>query len=112
MRIVNLDEFLKLPADTLFHKYGSMCCFEGLAVKVDNIGDRDFLYNYLNGAIKSSSSEDLESKLEKAEGDSSVSLTLDFDNIERDGLFAEEQLFAVYEKVDILDLVTRLSKCL
>lgn len=111
MRIVNLDEFLKLPPETLFHKYTPQC-FEGMEIKVGNSGVMDFVIDNLFGAIANTSSDDIYEKLNAACEDSSVSLKMDFEYTGRDGSFDEDQLFAVYEQDDIKALIARLQKCL
>ena len=112
MRIVKLDEFIQMPPGTLFQKYGSVCCFEGMAVKISHAGIKDLVVDSLHGAVKNNGSSDLYEKLEAAEVDSSISLQLDFEYSERLNTYGEDMMFAVYEKADILELVSRLAKCL
>ena len=106
MRIVNRKEFLELPSGTVFSKY-KPCIFDGLYIKSYSIGTNDFLYQSLIGNIKCSDgvefSDILFSAVEKQSN-----IELDFELPERDGLFDDEQLFAIYSKDDVTELVITL----
>lgn len=112
MRIVNRKEFLSLPAQTVFVKYKPMY-FGGLAIKVndDSFGNADFVVQDLDMPVKSVSSEDWEKKVESAVSGQEVEMDF-FDNAMRDGLFDQDQLFAVLSKEDITQLVERLKQTL
>lgn len=109
MRIVNLKEFRAMPNGTVFMKYKPEF-FESLQVKGDT-WDYDFISAEITNEIECSGSEEMDFILGKAELDSSYSITLDFDCGGRDGLFDEEQLFAVYEQKDIDGLINKLKGC-
>lgn len=47
MRIVGLKEFLTLPVGTVYAKY-QPCITEGLEIKGDNCGERDWIAQYLD----------------------------------------------------------------
>jgi hypothetical protein len=70
----------------------------------------DFLYQAINDAFCLGSDE-LFGALEKAERDG-TSLTMDFHCEGRDGMFDEDQLFAVWERPDVLSLIQRLQETL
>ncbi len=108
MKIVNLEEFRKLPAGTIYAKY-EPCVFDGLDSKGDTL-EVDFLYDGLIGNIEHDSSEDMFDKCQRMEKGESIGL--DFDCTGRDGLFEESQLFAIYEKGDIEKLIGKLNRCL
>jgi hypothetical protein len=114
MKIVNLETFLKLPAGTLFMKYRP-CIFGDLLIKGESCksffeGHKDFLYQQLNELESNGSDHDTE-LLTKAEKEG---ISIDFDlNCEgRDGMFEENQLFAIYEEKDFINLIQRLIKTL
>jgi len=106
MKIVNLEEFRKLPAGTVFSKY-EPCVFDGLMVKGDT-WSHDFLYQDLIGNIEADGSKQYFEKCEQMQA--GFSADLDFDCLERDGLFEKDQLFAVYEPYDLEQLIGRLQK--
>ena len=109
MKIYKYKEFKKLPIGTLFSYY-KHCSFRDIFIKESSkdYGDIDFMYSSIVGAIEDESSEDFVDKCEKMENGESVSV--DFDSVEREGLFDEEQLYAVYEKEDVEKLIDRLNK--
>lgn len=108
MKIVNLETFRSLPNGTVFSKY-EPCYFDGLKIKVDT-WDSDFLYQDLIGNIDADSTEDFTEKCDSASEDGN-SIPLDFQCSQRDGLFEKNQLFAVYEKDDLIGLIIRLEEC-
>jgi len=107
MKIVNLKTFLDLPDGTLFSKYEPHC-FHGFSIKTESIKDLDdFRYHDLIGNIKDEGSDDFANKCELAEKGESIKLY--FNCEERDGLYKFDQLFAIYEKDDVVDLIARLN---
>lgn len=107
MKIVNLKKFRALPNGTVFSKY-EPCVFRGLMIKVD-ICDSDFFYQNLICEIGANDTYDFFDKCnDKMEQGESVDIY--FDCTERDGLYDEDQLFAVYEKKDLDGLISRLQK--
>jgi len=108
MRIVNLQEFRKLPKGTVFAKY-SHCEFDELMV-LDEIWECDFIYSSLIGNVLNVSSEDFFEKCTSMENGNSENL--DFECTSRDGLFDDDQLFAVYEKEDIKQFIEKLQESL
>ncbi len=107
MRVVNLEEFLKLPNGTVFSKYRPVI-FDGLKMKDGNCGT-DFLYRNLLNEIECGDTSDYIDKITRMEEDSSFSVSLDFDCISRDGANDKNQLFAIYEKADIEGLIEQLQ---
>ena len=100
-----------MKAGTVYSKY-EPCVFHGLYVKADEPGNYkdDWLYDDLIGAINADSSEDFTDKCEAMERGESVKM--DFEQTGRDGLFDNNQLYAIYETDDIKELINRLSKSL
>jgi len=110
MKIVNRKEFLKLPENTVFSKY-KPCYFENIEIKCKSIKDFDYMYQSIVDAVDCDDSLENMEILEKAE-QSGESFNLDLDCQNRDGCFDQDQLFAVWEKVDVAYLLARLSRCI
>lgn len=108
MKIVNLDEFRKLPAGTLFMNY-EPCVFGDLCAKGET-WEYDFLAENITCEIDADDCGDFSHKLHEAEKNG-TSIFIDFDCPSRDGMFNNEQLFAVYEKQDIAMLIDKLNRC-
>lgn len=110
MKIINLQEFMKMPPGTVFCKY-TPCVFGDICIKGDYFADNDFVYASLTGEIDCTGSSDMVDKLFKYEK-TGESFNLDLDAYTRDGLYKEDQLFAIYEKRDIAQLVKKLRELL
>jgi hypothetical protein len=108
MRIVKRKEFLALPVGTIFSKYYTMGIFNGLNIKGETWGD-DFLYLNLIDNKRISNPSEMVDFFEKAEADSSVEFSMNLDEWSRDGLYEVEQLFAVYDNLDKLRLINKIS---
>ena len=109
MKIVNRTEFLKLPSETLYCIY-KPCIFSDLEIKLDTIPNaNDWYYKSLVGNVKCNDSGELADILTDAE-DNKTSFKLDFNCIDRNGMFDESELFAVYEKEDIQGLINALKQ--
>jgi hypothetical protein len=114
MRIVTQKEFYDLPVDTLYSIYDP-CIFNGLFIKKETIYSEDgegidFYYQDLIGNVKTNLSESILEILSKAELDGSR-FRLDFRSIDRDGLFDQDALYAIYEKNEVKDLISCLDSC-
>lgn len=110
MRIVNREEFLKLPAGTLYAKYQSLGCWGALEIKEESTDFNDwYQYNLLNGWAGCGSSDQFYDKVMLAEK-GEAQLSNDFDCSGRDGLFDDDQLFIVYDKWDIEQLIKKLQE--
>ena len=105
MKIVNRKTFLQLPIGTLFSEY-EPCVFYGLFVKTGHCSE-DYFEKELIGNVKCNSSGEFAESLEHARLDSS-SVDLDFEIDGRNGAFKMDQLYAVYEKQDIKQLIDKL----
>ena len=104
MKIVNLKEFRSMPANTLYSEY-EPCIIDGLKIKMDTM-NCDFLLQEMVGNIDCDTHAQMFDLMHGGEFD------LDFDCTERDGYFDKSQMFAVYEKKDLVGLIDRLQKCL
>ena len=114
MRIVNKQEFYKLPEGTLFANYEPII-FNGLCIKYQNMyNDKnepiDYIYESLLGNVDCESTEHFADILLKAE-ENGNSFKLDFDCGERDGCYEAEELFAIYEKEDMVEFIRKLNFC-
>lgn len=99
MKIVTLDEFLKLPKGTLFQKY-SPDITEGLCIKDRIIPDTiDFCYVDLQLCWGT----DISNTKNWDKVNTEYSIT-------RDGCFDKDQLFLVYENKDVQELITILQE--
>lgn len=110
MKIVDRKTFLAMPAGTVFSKY-QPCAFGELQIKGDTVADVDFYTQDLVGAIEHNSSDDFADTLLAAQRDA-TSVRMDFEFQGRDGMFDKEQLFAVWERVDVEELLARLRMTL
>lgn len=103
MRLVNLTDFRALPENTLFCKY-SPDIFEEIQTKGET-WECDFL---------SASLIDYDLK-RRCNGDDlkiGESIQIEINSYGRDGLFKENQLFAIFEKKDLEVLINHLNVCL
>ena len=100
MRILNRDEFLKMPEGTLFSK-GQPIYFNGLFVKGESMPN-DFIYRDLID-WENTGSEDMVSRFyEMVDGKKSFPINEDYG---RDGCFNKDDLFLIYEAEDLANLV-------
>ncbi len=109
MKIVNRETFLKLPANTLFSKYEPQFFYE-IGIKCDTTSD-DYFCSEIVDAADCTSSDDMRDKLEDAE-ENGTELAMCFDTQGRDGMFDQDQLFAVWSTKDVEQLIVRLKECL
>ena len=113
MKIINRNEFLKLPSYTLYSKY-EPCIFDDICIKGESMiwdSGNDFIYTPIADVVDSSSSSNFYDKLADAV-DNKTSLSVDLECGSRDGLYDDDQLFAIWEKEDIQKLIASLNKCL
>jgi len=108
MKIVSRQDFMQLPSGTVFSYYEPIV-FRGLYIK-DSEPEKnypDFSCSDLIGAIENESSDDFFEKCQRMEkGDS---IPVDFEYSGREGMFDDQQLYAVYEKNDVEELIKRLQ---
>jgi hypothetical protein len=113
MRIVNKQEFYKLPNGTLYSEY-EPCVFTGLKIKKDTIFDGgnpiDFFYQDLIGNIAANSSGDFVDILDRCENDKSE-FNLDFECFSQEARYKNDALYAVYNTDEILALSNKIAGC-
>jgi hypothetical protein len=98
-----------MPAGVVFSKY-SPHIFGPLSIKAETVHN-DFWYQQIEDAIKTEDGEDFGDKLFNAQKYNNI-IDMDFDCLTRDGLFEDDQLFAIYDKGDVEKLIDRLKKAL
>jgi hypothetical protein len=112
MKIMNRKAFLTLPAGTVYAKYSSLGCWGDLAVKMDSTRHDDWYhYDLLNGWGGCDNSDQFMDKVRQCEK-GQAELRNDLECEGRDGLFEEDELFVVYDRTDILQLVNKLQELL
>lgn len=113
MRIVKLPEFLTMPVGTVFCKFDPQI-FSNIRIFTGRVGlvetSRDFGYMPLFD-VKASASEIYADTLLYAE-ETGESFKLDFSATSRDGMFEDDQLFAVFEKEDVEGMIKVLQNSL
>lgn len=108
MRIIGRAAFLAMPEGVLFSKF-SPHTFGPLTIKGNTVGDHDFYYQDLDTPIRASGSEEWADTLFSAM-ETGRSVELDLECESRDGLFDQDQLFAVWEAADVEALLNRLQR--
>lgn len=113
MKIVTKSEFYKLPDGTLYSEFDPQI-FRGLKIKNETIyhdGEPiDFFYEDLIGNVDARSSDEYSNILTKCEEDGSE-FNLDFECGERDGLYDDNALYAVYSTEEIRMLSDKIAGC-
>jgi len=110
MRIVNRKTFLALPENTVYAKHFEEDCFNELQIKGETWSN-DFLYEDLNDFDDNDTSEERYEKIGRMR-DNGESFPLRLDSSSRDGLFEDDQWFAVYDDNDVEKIIERLKKTL
>lgn len=118
MRIVNLQEFMKLH-NILYTEYNdnfhSCVNFNIKWCNSDGIKNDWILSQIAPDQLDCDSFDDLLDKLGILEEDSSLSATMDFESTFREAMYYDDDdpiRFAIYEKEDIENLISILSKLL
>lgn len=112
MRLVGFKEFMSLPEGTVFAKY-SPCVFEGTCIKGDNCMEgQDFYYSDLSTGFHNCGTDMMYDLALVMEASPEFRSPLFFSSQMRDGIFDEDQLFAIWDKSDITTMIARLAECL
>ncbi len=112
MRIVNLETFLKLPPGTVYAKYEPQV-FDKLEIKQETCkGFIDWFAQDFNVPISARGSDEEDRLMQKADADPNFSVPLCYNTICRDGCFEKDQLFAIFEEVDVHAMIARLHRAL
>ena len=108
MKIVDRKTFIDFPENTLFSKW-EPCNFGPLTIKGKS-WEQDFLKQQIADTVKCNDSVGFVDLCYHA-ARTGESISLDFDCQGRDGMFDNKQLFAVWEREDVLALIERLKLC-
>ena len=106
MRIINRKEFLSLPEGTVFSEFEPHF-FDGLFIKGETVGDDDYLEETLVGNVASTGSGNYSDIVSRAV-ENGQEFSLEFGATSRNGMYDDEQLYAVYSQDDVKQLVERL----
>lgn len=107
MRIVNRTEFLALPAGTVFSKW-QPCWFDDMCIKGETWAHcNDFTYQAIASAVETKERQDLYDALFGVDG-CPAQARMDFECMGRDGRFDADQMFAVWDAIDTMQLIKRL----
>lgn len=115
MKIVNKKEFYELPNGTLYSHYDP-CVFSGLMIKGDTIRKRlsespfDFYYEDLIGNVEYDDSGEFVDTITEAKENKTV-FALDFECVQRDGLYEDNALYAVYSSEEVALLSNKIQNC-
>lgn len=112
MKILNRKEFLDTEAPVLYHKYESVGNFGELCIKTSSPKDKwgnDWTYQDITESTANDSNEFIELMTNAEKG---FLFRFDLNCEERDGLYDEQALFAVYDKSDIEQLIKKLQSIL
>lgn len=110
MRIVDRKTFLAMPIGTVYQKY-QPCCFDALMIKGETCASNDWFEQEIGGNIVgTNNSEEFFTACEAMQR--GETRAIDFDIQGRDGLFDNEQLFAVWDRDDVTNLIARLTLAL
>lgn len=113
MRIVTRAELMRMPIGTVFQEY-EPCVFYELRIKTETVEDFDFRSVTISAdSFDADSSEEHDMVLQRAEI-TGEDIPLDFSDAQdfRDGLFDDEQLYAVWSTQDVRALIARLEETL
>jgi hypothetical protein len=102
MKIINKTEFYKLPSGTLYNDF-TPYDFMGLKIKLetlenDNYEPIDFMYQEIIGNVE-----------QKCEDVLSEKFKIDYNEPDRDGMYEEDQMFAIYDQKDVKMLIHKLQ---
>jgi len=111
MKIVDWKTFVDMPENTLFSKW-EPCVFGELCIKGESLGNPpiDFYVQYISDPVDFDNSSDYVDMCHAA-AQNGDSLPIDLDCVQRDALFDQDQLFAVWEQDDVKLLIERLQRC-
>jgi len=107
MKIVNRKTFLALPENIVYSKHFEEDGFNELQIKGETWSS-DFLYEDLNDFDDHDTSEERYEKIRRMR-DNEESFPLRLDSCSRDGLFEDDQWFAIYDDIDVSKIINRLK---
>lgn len=111
MKILDRKQFLALPSGVLYSDF-RYSVMEGLYIKYDTTAGGDWVkLSFLDSPFTFTEDySDIHEIYEKSHKEG-ASFIMDYDCTVRDGLYEEDDLFAVYEKEDLIKLIEFLNEC-
>jgi len=109
MRIVYNEEFLKLPAGTVYASYTSLGMVGNLAIKGNSIHDLDFFYHYVTPEVDAKDSNEFVYWWDKAEKDSRIEIPTEHVG-ERDGMFDKNMRYVIFTLNEVKAIISELQK--
>ena len=107
MKIVNYNDFVKLPIGTMYSET-EPCIFGEIKIKHETINEgNDWFYQSFQNNIEYEN--DFVESYDKCLVEE---VSLDFETLQRDGMFDYERTFAVYSQKDIQDMIDKLQSVL
>lgn len=97
-----------MPSGTVYAKFIPNDSFGDLCVKYDTWSN-DWIYQPLNDFDNYDTSEERYALIDEMR-EKGTSHSLLYDSSSRDGFFDEDQLFAIWEKEDVIKLASLLTK--
>lgn len=110
MRTVDRATFLQLPAGTVFAKYEPQVLDE-VCIREDTVHG-DFVVQHLDPWFEGYDDSLAYHDVLEAMRLGATSPPVDYEYCGRDGLFDDDQMFAVWDKADVMALIARLQKAL
>lgn len=112
MKIVNLEEFMRLPAGTVYSEYERLSFFNELYVKIKNVDVPypTWEYQRLLDCVDANDYCEMTDILFDAE-EKGTKFKMDLDCIHSKGVYDNKQklLFAIYDKDDLERLIQKLQ---
>lgn len=116
MKIVDRKTFLESPYGTVYCKHFKSDRFSNLSIKYETKRDNegvaiDWIYMELSGFDDYYDSNEMYENLDDMR-DNSAEFPLRLDAVSRDGFFEDDQLFAIYDKNDVNNIIKTLTSTL
>lgn len=109
MKIIDRETFITMPEGTVFSEY-EPCYFGPLMIKGATVGAVDWYEQTVSDAFDFNDTDDLYRKCDAAVNGGNLPITLNCET--RNGMFDDDQLFAIWDQRDIAALITRLQRSL
>lgn len=111
MKIISRAEFLGMPPMTVYQKY-EPCFFGPIEIKMGTCGTNDWFI--LEGTDQPTFDDAIDSGrwgecCQRMEGGESIPVIMGVEC--RDGCFDNDQLFAIWERADLSELIAKLAEC-
>lgn len=111
MKIINREEFLKLPTNTLYCKFMKDDSFGTLFIKLNSINNNDWYYQALSDFDYYGNSTERYERINLMLTDQ-AEYPLKLDSSSRDGLYNLDDLFCIYSEEDIKEIIKLLHSLL